>query len=126
VGIELTPPLRGWQPDRPEVDTILRPRTGASAWALGTQGAIELDPDYDKPHYQLISAHSGLQQPEVPVAVYERRLAASPGELRHHRFLASVWVPETRFRLQAGRLRENGQGSRGRPCFFGEDVIGRQ
>ena len=54
--------------------------------------AIELDPDYDKPHFQLISAHAGLQHPEEPVAVYEQRLAASPGELRDHRFLASAYL----------------------------------
>jgi tetratricopeptide (TPR) repeat protein len=52
--------------------------------------AIALDPDCDKPHYQLISAHAGLQQPELPVALYEQRLAASPGELREHRFLANA------------------------------------
>lgn len=54
--------------------------------------AIALDPDYDKPHYQLISAHAGLQQPELPVALYEQRLAASPGELREHRFLANAYL----------------------------------
>src|SRR5919197_6605419 len=36
--------------------------------------AIELDPAYDKPHFQLIFAHAGLQQPEVAVAMYEQRL----------------------------------------------------
>jgi tetratricopeptide (TPR) repeat protein len=54
--------------------------------------AIALDPDFDKPHYQLISAHAGLQQPELPVALYEQRLAASPGELREHRFLANAYL----------------------------------
>jgi tetratricopeptide (TPR) repeat protein len=54
--------------------------------------AIELDPDYDKPHYQLISAHAGLQEPEVAVAIYERRLAAAPSEPREHRFLAAAYL----------------------------------
>ena len=54
--------------------------------------AIELDPDYDKPHYQLISAHAGLQQPELAVALYEQRLAAAPGEVREHRFLATAYL----------------------------------
>jgi tetratricopeptide (TPR) repeat protein len=54
--------------------------------------AIDLDPAYDKPHYQLISAHAGLQQPEVAVAIYERRLAESPGDLRAHRFLANAYL----------------------------------
>jgi tetratricopeptide (TPR) repeat protein len=54
--------------------------------------AIELDPGYDKPHYQLISAHAGLQEPEVAVAIYERRLAAAPNEPREHRFLATAYL----------------------------------
>jgi tetratricopeptide (TPR) repeat protein len=54
--------------------------------------AIGLDPGYDKPHYQLISAHAGLQQPELAVALYEQRLAASRGEVREHRFLASAYL----------------------------------
>jgi tetratricopeptide (TPR) repeat protein len=52
--------------------------------------AIELDPDDDKPHYQLIGARAGLREPEWAVAVYEKRLAASPGSLREHRFLAQA------------------------------------
>ena len=54
--------------------------------------AIELDPDYDKPHYQLISARAGLQEPEVSVTMYERRVADSPTELRERRFLASAYL----------------------------------
>jgi tetratricopeptide (TPR) repeat protein len=54
--------------------------------------AIELDPAYDKPHYQLISAHAGLQQPEVPVAIYERRLPDAGSGVREHRFLANAYL----------------------------------
>jgi tetratricopeptide (TPR) repeat protein len=54
--------------------------------------AIELDPGYDKPHYQLISAQAGLQQSELPVAIYEQRLAAAPAELREHRFVAAAYM----------------------------------
>lgn len=54
--------------------------------------AIELDHDYDKPHYQLISAHAGLQQSELPVAIYEQRLACSPDDVREHRFLATAYL----------------------------------
>jgi tetratricopeptide (TPR) repeat protein len=54
--------------------------------------AIELDPGYDKPHYQLISARAGLQETELPVAAYERRVAESPGEIREHRFLANAYL----------------------------------
>jgi tetratricopeptide (TPR) repeat protein len=54
--------------------------------------AIELDPRLDKPHYQLIGARAALEEPELAVALYERRLAASPGELREHRFLAAAYL----------------------------------
>jgi tetratricopeptide (TPR) repeat protein len=56
------------------------------------QRAIEPDPSFDKPHHQLISARAGLQEPELPVALYERRLAASPGELREYRFLVTAYL----------------------------------
>lgn len=54
--------------------------------------AIERDPGYDKPHFQLISARAGLQEPELAVAVYERRLAEAPDSVREHRFLAQAYL----------------------------------
>lgn len=54
--------------------------------------AIERDPDLDKPHYQLISALAGLREPERAVRVYEERLAASPGQVREHRFLTQAYL----------------------------------
>jgi len=54
--------------------------------------AIELDPHADKPVYQLISAYSGLREPERAVALCETRLAAAPSDLREHRFLASAYL----------------------------------
>jgi tetratricopeptide (TPR) repeat protein len=54
--------------------------------------AIRLDPSYDKPHFQLISAYAGLQEPEVAVARYEQRLAAAPDQPREHRFLANAYL----------------------------------
>jgi tetratricopeptide (TPR) repeat protein len=54
--------------------------------------AIELDPGYDKPHYQLILARVSLLEPERPVAIYEQRLAVSPRELREYRFLAAAYL----------------------------------
>jgi tetratricopeptide (TPR) repeat protein len=50
--------------------------------------AIELDPDDDKPHYQLIGARAGLREPERAIEFYEQRLAGCPRSLREHRFLA--------------------------------------
>jgi tetratricopeptide (TPR) repeat protein len=54
--------------------------------------AIELDPDDDKPHYQLIGACAGLREPEHAVALYERRLEAEPKAVREHRFLAQAYL----------------------------------
>jgi tetratricopeptide (TPR) repeat protein len=54
--------------------------------------AIELDPDRDGPHYQLISARAGLREPERAIARYRRRLAASPRSVREHRFLAQTYL----------------------------------
>jgi tetratricopeptide (TPR) repeat protein len=54
--------------------------------------AIELDPDADKPVYQLIGAYAGLREPERGVALCEERLTAAPGSLREHRFLASAYL----------------------------------
>lgn len=54
--------------------------------------AIELDPDADKPRYQLITAYAGLLEPERAVAFCEDRLAASPADVREHRFLASAYL----------------------------------
>jgi tetratricopeptide (TPR) repeat protein len=52
--------------------------------------AIELDPRYDKPHFQLISALAGLQEPQSAVRMYEGRLRTFPEELREYRFLATA------------------------------------
>jgi len=54
--------------------------------------AIELNPDGSKAHYQLIGARAGLLEPEIPIAIYERRLAASPMDLDSHRLLATAYI----------------------------------
>jgi tetratricopeptide (TPR) repeat protein len=54
--------------------------------------AIELDAEFDSPHYQLISARAGLREPERVVSIYEERLAANPRGVREHRFLAQAYV----------------------------------
>lgn len=54
--------------------------------------AITLDPDYDKPHFQLISARAGLLESELPIRMYEKRLGAALGEVREHRFLATAYL----------------------------------
>jgi tetratricopeptide (TPR) repeat protein len=64
--------------------------------------AIELDPDFDKPRYQLISARAGLQETEIPIAQHEQRLADSPDDIREYRFLAAAYLAAHDY----GRARE--------------------
>jgi tetratricopeptide (TPR) repeat protein len=62
--------------------------------------AIELDPGWDKPHYQLIFARAGLA--ESAIDLYKQRLAAAPDQIREYRFLANAY-------LRAGALEEAGK-----------------
>ncbi len=54
--------------------------------------AAELDPSSDKALYQLIGARAGLRETELPIAVHEKRLTESPGEVREYRLLASAYL----------------------------------
>lgn len=69
--------------------------------------AIELDPSADKPRYQLIAAKAALRDTEEEIARYQERLAASPGELREYRFLASACLAAHRY-IEAGRVVDAG------------------
>jgi len=64
--------------------------------------AIELDPGWDKPHYQLIFAYSALHESDRVIELYKRRLAASPDQIREYRFLANAY-------LRSGALDEAGK-----------------
>jgi tetratricopeptide (TPR) repeat protein len=59
--------------------------------------AIELNPNGSKAHYQLIGARAGLLEPEIPIAIYERRLAASPDDLDAHRLLVRAYLAGHQF-----------------------------
>ena len=54
--------------------------------------AIELNPTGSKAHYQLITARAGLLETEIPIANYERRMAASPDDLDSYRLLAAAYL----------------------------------
>jgi tetratricopeptide (TPR) repeat protein len=54
--------------------------------------AIDADPHYDKPHWQLIHAMGALGQADKAVDRYQQRLAAAPADLRGHRFLAAAYM----------------------------------
>ena len=64
--------------------------------------AIDLDPGWDKPHYQLIFAYSALHESDRVIELYKRRLAASPDQIREYRFLANAY-------LRSGALDEAGK-----------------
>jgi tetratricopeptide (TPR) repeat protein len=61
--------------------------------------AIELDPGWDKPHYQLIVARADRAESERVIELHKRRLAAAPEQIRGYRFLVSAY-------LRAGALDE--------------------
>jgi tetratricopeptide (TPR) repeat protein len=64
--------------------------------------AIELDPGWDKPHYQLIFARSALHESERVIDLYKKRLAVFPDQIREYRFLANAC-------LRSGALDEAGK-----------------
>jgi tetratricopeptide (TPR) repeat protein len=71
------------------------------------QRAVALDPDADKPRYQLIAAKAALGEPVEAVELYTERLAQSPGEVREHRFLAKAYLAARDY-AQAGRVTDRG------------------
>jgi tetratricopeptide (TPR) repeat protein len=54
--------------------------------------AIELNPSETKAHYQLVGARAGLLEPEIPIGIYEQRLAAAPQDLDAHNLLAAAYL----------------------------------
>jgi tetratricopeptide (TPR) repeat protein len=54
--------------------------------------AIDADPQYDKPHWQLIYAMAALGQADKAIDRYRQRLTAAPADPRAHRFLASAYL----------------------------------
>jgi tetratricopeptide (TPR) repeat protein len=59
--------------------------------------AVELDPTMDKARYQLIQALAALFDTDEMTALYERRVAAAPGDVREYRFLASAYAAAGRY-----------------------------
>jgi tetratricopeptide (TPR) repeat protein len=54
--------------------------------------AIEADPEYDKPHWQLIGAMTALGRADQLVSRYRQALAEAPSELRWYKFLTSAYL----------------------------------
>lgn len=54
--------------------------------------AIELDPGWNDPHYQLIGARAALHETESVIDLYKKRLAAAPDQIREYRFLTGAYL----------------------------------
>ena len=65
--------------------------------------AIELDPGWDQPHYQLTFARSTLNESERVIELYKKRLAAAPDQIREYRFLAGAYLRSGAFE-EAGKV----------------------
>jgi tetratricopeptide (TPR) repeat protein len=74
---------------------------------LQYERAIALDPDADKPRYQLIFARAALGEADQEITRYRQRLAASPGDVREHRLLAAAHLAARDY-AQAGRVVDAG------------------
>jgi hypothetical protein len=85
----------------------LLPETSPGRSADSGARTIELDPSFDKPHYQLISAKAGHFDVDEVLERYEARLAAAPADLREHRLLASAYLAARRFK-DAAKLDRGG------------------
>ena len=74
--------------------------------------AIELDPDNEKVHYQLISAMAALADIDDMTSLYRERHAAAPDEPRESRLLARAYVAAREFDnaravIEAGLVRSH-------------------
>jgi tetratricopeptide (TPR) repeat protein len=54
--------------------------------------AIELAPDWEKPRYQLLQARAALFESHNTIAVYRKRLATAPDDIREYRYLARAYL----------------------------------
>jgi protein O-GlcNAc transferase len=54
--------------------------------------AIDLDPEWAKPRYQLLAAKAALLEIRDEIRAHHARLAAHPDDTREYRFLASAYL----------------------------------
>ena len=69
-----------------------RGRNLIRAAAACYERAIELDPGWDKQHYQLIVAGADRAKSDRVIELHKRRLAAAPDQIREYRFLAGAYL----------------------------------
>ncbi len=67
-------------------------RRDIRAAAACYERAIDADPQYDKPHGQLIYVMTALGQADQAIDRYRQRLAAAPADPRAHSLLASAYL----------------------------------
>jgi tetratricopeptide (TPR) repeat protein len=59
--------------------------------------AIELDPEWAKPRFQLMSALAGLREPHEAIEHYRGQLEAAPDDPKAHLFLATAYLIANQF-----------------------------
>ena len=74
-------------------------RRALAAAAEAYRRAIQADPDWAKPRFQLISTAAALGQPEDAIEAYRARVAAAGDDVSAHRLLASAYLVAHRFEL---------------------------
>jgi tetratricopeptide (TPR) repeat protein len=71
--------------------------------------AIELEPEWAKPRYQLLAVRAALLEIEDAIRVQRERLAARPDDIQEHRLLAAAYLlshrPEQAEQIAASGLR---------------------
>lgn len=82
-------------------------RRAIHAAADAYRRAIELDPDWAKPRFQLISAGAALGEPEEAIRQYVDRVDNAPGDPASYRYLASAYLLAKRF-AEAERVAHDG------------------
>ena len=85
--------------------------------------AIALDPDADKVRHQWIGAKASLGEPETAVDLHRERVAATPGDVRELRLLASAYLAAHDYAAAAGVIAaglELAPGDVGLTCNRGE------
>jgi tetratricopeptide (TPR) repeat protein len=79
--------------------------------------AIDADPQYDKPHWQLIHAMATLGQAGQAVERYQQRLAAAPADLLAHRFLAAALMSASHYDRAEQVIRDGLELAPGNPML---------
>ena len=85
-------------------------RLAVRAATAAYRRAIEIDPDWPKPRFQLMSASAALGEPDEAIEEYRDKLAAAPRDPSAYRLLASAYLVARRY-AEAGAIAREGLAS---------------